>query len=167
MPSSEFQFDSEYLRSWRDLRRREVLFWLVVLSYVPGILLIIWIVNEIRDDVPEHMFAFLSAAWIAAFVAAAAYRQRFRCPRCGQLLFRRLIGFGPDSPKCLSCRLPRWASNRRQPGVTSEENLHHELPWAGEGSSACWVLRHPRFHGDANSDFDQERLTDKPPRLFR
>jgi hypothetical protein len=28
--------DPEYLRSWRDLLRRELLFWFFVLSYVPG-----------------------------------------------------------------------------------------------------------------------------------
>ncbi len=32
--------DPEYLRSWRDLRRRELLFWFLVLSYVSGSLLI-------------------------------------------------------------------------------------------------------------------------------
>src|SRR6266581_1017673 len=31
--------DPNYLRCWRDLRRRELLFWFFVLSYVPGFLL--------------------------------------------------------------------------------------------------------------------------------
>ena len=136
MPPSQFQFDSEYLRSWRDLRRREVLFWLVVLSYAPGILLIIWIMTEIHDDVHEHMFAFLSAAWIAAFVAAAAYRQRFRCPRCGQLFFRRLIGYDPDSRKCLSCGLPRWAFG---PLIGDSEKLHRRR--------ICTMSAHGRERG--------------------
>jgi len=47
--------DPEYLRSWRDLRRREFLFWFFVLSYVPGILLIIIIINAFDQGALEHL----------------------------------------------------------------------------------------------------------------
>ena len=60
--------DPNYLPSWRDLRRREFLFWFFVLSYVPGILLIIVVVNVFEHDVPEHIGIYFSGAWLAGFV---------------------------------------------------------------------------------------------------
>jgi hypothetical protein len=79
--------DPEYLRSWRDLRRRELLFWFFVLSYVPGILLIIFVVNVFYHDVPEHMGMYFSVAWLVGFVATSLYRQNFRCSRCRHFFF--------------------------------------------------------------------------------
>src|SRR6516165_10426558 len=81
--------DPKYLRAWRDLRRRELLFWFFVLSYVPGILLIIVVVNVFEHDAPEHIGIYFSAAWLAGFVGTSLYRQNFRCPRCHQLFFSR------------------------------------------------------------------------------
>ena len=51
--------DPQYLHSWRDLRRRELLFWFFVLSYVPGMLLIIAAVDVIGRDLPEHIKDFV------------------------------------------------------------------------------------------------------------
>jgi hypothetical protein len=59
--------DPKYLRSWRDLRRRDLLFWFFVLSYVPGILLIIVVVNVLDHDAPEHIGIYFSAVWLAGF----------------------------------------------------------------------------------------------------
>ena len=47
--------DPKYVRGWQDLRCREAVFWFFVLSYVPGILLIIPLVNVFNHDVPEHI----------------------------------------------------------------------------------------------------------------
>ena len=63
--------DPQYLTSWRDLRRREFLFWFFVLSYVPGILLIIVIVNVFEHDLPEHIGMYFSGAWLAGFAGAS------------------------------------------------------------------------------------------------
>ena len=63
--------DPQYLTSWRDLRRRELLFWFFVLSYVPGILLIIVIVNVFEHDLPEHIGMYFSGAWLAGFAGAS------------------------------------------------------------------------------------------------
>jgi hypothetical protein len=80
--------DQEYLQSWRDLRGRERLFWFFVPSYVPGVLLIIAVINAFGREVPEHIGTYFSAAWLAGFGGAGiyrqSYRQNFRCPRCRQ-----------------------------------------------------------------------------------
>jgi len=73
----------EYPRSWGDIRCRELLFWFFVLSYVPGMLLIIVLENDFHLSVPEHLGTYFSVAWLAGFAGASFYRQSFR--GCGQL----------------------------------------------------------------------------------
>jgi hypothetical protein len=63
----------QYLRSWRDLRRRELLFWLFVLSYVPGMLLIIAAVDVIGRDLPAHIGAYFSAVRVAIVFSSADF----------------------------------------------------------------------------------------------
>jgi hypothetical protein len=94
---------SNYVRNWRDLRRRQYLFWIVVLSFVPAVLLSILIVNLLGSDVPQYFGAAIGAAWLAAYVAADCYLHHFRCPRC-QGLFH--IGYvGQIARCCMHCRL--------------------------------------------------------------
>ena len=97
--------DPKYLRAWRDLRRRELLFWFFVLSYVPGILLIIVVVNVFEHDAPEHIGIYFSSAWLAGFVGTSLYRQNFRCPRCHRFFFRRYMLVDPYSRNCVHCNL--------------------------------------------------------------
>src|SRR5262252_5528805 len=97
--------DPQYLTSWRDLRRRELLFWFFVLSYVPGILLIIVVVNAFDHDAPEHIGIYFSAAWLTGFVGTSLYRQNFRCPRCHRFFFRRYMLVDPYSRNCVHCNL--------------------------------------------------------------
>ena len=99
--------DPTYQRSWRDLRRRELLFWFFVLSYVPGILLIIVLVNVFEHDLPEHLGMYFSGAWLAGFAGASFHRQNFRCPRCHQFFFRRFMFVDPESRSCVNCNLAR------------------------------------------------------------
>ncbi len=97
--------DPEYLRSWRDLRRRELLFWFLVLSYVSGSLLIIVAVNVFNHDVPEHLGIYFSGVWLAGFVGASRYRQNFRCPRCHHFFFHRFRPIEPHARNCVNCNL--------------------------------------------------------------
>jgi hypothetical protein len=99
----------EYPRRWNDLRCRELLFWFFVLSYVPGMLLIIVLVNDFYLFVPEHLGTYFSVAWLAGFAGASFYRQSFRCPRCGQLFFRRMRLLEPFARNCVNCNLARRA----------------------------------------------------------
>jgi hypothetical protein len=104
--------DSEYRQNWRDLCRREYLFWLVVLSYVPGLSLLIIGANVFDDELPQHAGAYFSVAWLTGFVATGLYRQNFRCPRCHHLFFRRFGFIDPDGHNCLNCNLARGASGQ-------------------------------------------------------
>ena len=101
--------DPEYLRSWRDLRRREFLLWFFVLSYVPGIVLIIIIINTFDHGALEHLGLYFSVAWLAGFVGTSLYRQNFRCPRCHHFFFRRFRFVNPYVRNCVNCDLACWA----------------------------------------------------------
>jgi hypothetical protein len=59
--------DPEYLRSGRDLRRREILFWPFVLSYAPSVLLIIVVVNVFPRETCQSALActFPERGWLA------------------------------------------------------------------------------------------------------
>jgi hypothetical protein len=94
-----------YSQSWGDLRCRELLFWFFVLSYVPGMVLTIVLVNEFPRSVPDRLGTYFSVVWLAGFAGASFYRQSFRCPRCGELFFRRMRVIEPSARKCVNCNL--------------------------------------------------------------
>jgi hypothetical protein len=109
LPGRTMWTNPQYLHSWRDLRRRELLFWFFVLSYVPGMLLIIAVVDVIGRDLPQHIGAYFSAAWLAGFGVASVYHQNFRCPRCHRFFFRRVRLSETGACKCMNCGLARGA----------------------------------------------------------
>ena len=74
---------------WRDLRRREWLRWLVILSFLPGSLLIMVGVSLLRDDVPDHFAVWIAGGWIGTLLAVDFHRRRFRCEYCRRLFHRR------------------------------------------------------------------------------
>jgi hypothetical protein len=97
--------DQEYLRSWRDFRRREFLFWFFVLTYVPGMVFIIVLMVSFDSDVLYRIGTFFSAAWLVGFAGASLYRQNFRCPRCHEFFFRRFKLLEPYARNCVHCNL--------------------------------------------------------------
>ena len=105
----EMWVDPEYLQSWRDLRRREFLFWFFVLSYIPGILFIIVVVDRFNNDLLDHIGTYFSSAWLVGFGSASLYRQNFRCPRCHRFFFRRFKLLEPYARNCVNCNLASGA----------------------------------------------------------
>jgi hypothetical protein len=101
--------DTDYARSWRDLRRREVALWLVVVSYLPALALAMLVVHLFRYDVPQHFIVWVAGGWIAGYLAASVYRGAFRCPRCQHLFLTKAENQGTPARACTHCRLPRWA----------------------------------------------------------
>ena len=98
-----------YAQSWGDLRSRALLFWFFVLSYVPGMVLIIVLTNEFPRSLPERLGTYFSVVWLAGFAGASFYLQSFRCPRCGQFFFRRMRLIEPSARECVNCNLARGA----------------------------------------------------------
>lgn len=124
MPGFGTHASQIYQRSWQDLRRRDLVFKLVVVSYVPGMALAILATEVFANYVSTRLAVYAAAVWLTMFVAVDLYRQAFRCPRCDHHFFRRSIWRGPDSRNCLNCDLPLWAEDeQRRMRPESQERL--------------------------------------------
>jgi hypothetical protein len=93
---------------WTEYRRKRNLFWLVLVSYVPGVLVfglsLQWLLGS---ELPIY---FVAGAWMIAFIVTASRMTAWRCPRCGKSFFRTFWGQNPFALKCVHCRLPKWDS---------------------------------------------------------
>jgi hypothetical protein len=103
---------SEYAAAWRDLRRCERTFFVVFITFAPGVLTLSWAFGILlgpHDDGPALVIAIL---WAAVGGIVAIRHGLFRCPRCRQPFFVTRLGFSnPLSRRCLHCKLPIYASN--------------------------------------------------------
>jgi hypothetical protein len=72
----------EYEHAWAALRRRNFVVRLVVLSFLPGIALLILVTNCAYGDVPDHFGSWVGGSWLTALFCAFIYQRSFRCPRC-------------------------------------------------------------------------------------
>jgi hypothetical protein len=98
----------EYEHAWAALRRRNFVVRLVVLSFLPGIALLILVTNCAYGDVPDHFGSWVGGSWLTAFFCAFIYRRSFRCPRCREPFFARSSFHSGDL--CSRCDLPLWAN---------------------------------------------------------
>jgi hypothetical protein len=105
MLTVDFPSGERYKHGWRDLRRRETVFWLTAVSFVPGVLLIMLVISNFQDDVPQHFGTWVGGSWLSTIFATGLYRRLFRCPRCRKFFFR--WGFDQNPFACASCKLPR------------------------------------------------------------
>jgi len=60
--------DPKYLRSWRDLRRRHLLFWFFVLGYVPGIRSVVGWLRRSKFLSSEFSVPAVSPAFLSSFL---------------------------------------------------------------------------------------------------
>jgi hypothetical protein len=107
--------DADYEQNWRDLRRRELAFWTVVLSYLPAMGLTILVASLLHHDVPKDFAIWIGGGWIAVYIGASLYRRRFRCPRCHNFFFRRGGDQSSSPPTCAHCALPCWTPKDPDP----------------------------------------------------
>ena len=71
-----------YDAQWREYRRRRNLFWLIWLTYIPGVLVIgLPLESLIKSEVPIYFVAF---GWLIAFAVAGWRLSYWRCPHCGK-----------------------------------------------------------------------------------
>jgi predicted RNA-binding Zn-ribbon protein involved in translation (DUF1610 family) len=110
---------SSYGVAWRDLRARKIIFWAILLGYVPGVLAIFLIVglplSALTGVKPDYFFYTIASCWMAAFVVASVRVALFSCPRCGKSFFAKWWYRNPFAKKCVHCGLPKWA-NLEMPG---------------------------------------------------
>jgi hypothetical protein len=77
--------------AWQDFRRRKRLFWILFLLYLPVTVLISLTLRSLGfPDLPAIAAAIF---WLLAWLLAAEWLSRFRCPSCAQSFFgKRGIG---------------------------------------------------------------------------
>src|SRR5262249_4573163 len=73
--------------------------------YVPGIAIIIVLMDRFGSDVLDRIGTYFSAVWLVGFAGASFYRQHFHCPRCHKFFFRRFKLLEPYARNCVNCYL--------------------------------------------------------------
>lgn len=95
---------SSYAPRWAVLRRSEYIFYTV---WIGGMLLAL--VLTVRFRFHNNLLGIL---WLGGTYAASVPIGNFRCPRCGELYFKRRIAIGyfynTFTRKCLHCGLRKW-----------------------------------------------------------
>lgn len=99
-------------RDWRDLDRRETLYLVVTIGYVPFVLSLLLAATFVAGDVPRWFGIAAGLGGISAFYGCSAYLQSFRCPDCG---FRFNEALGRGAKQCAHCHLERGTVGRRKP----------------------------------------------------
>lgn len=89
--------------AWRDLDRRSALLWVVFFGFIPGVLLLAYVLNE------RTLPGLVALAWMAAIAWAGLRMASFTCPRCGRAFFETWYFFKPLRHNCAHCDLPRSA----------------------------------------------------------
>ena len=100
---------TDYDAAWADLKWRIRMFWIVVLTYLPGVALITWLGSLIWPSHREQVGLVVAILWMIAFAATGFYRSFFRCPRCGKLFFQTDFWINTIAGRCMHCGLRRWS----------------------------------------------------------
>jgi hypothetical protein len=111
--------EGPYSPAWRRYRRLSRTFWVLFLSFLPGVA----VVSRL-PAVPRGGDAVFVAglAWMIAFSAIGYAKWNLQCPRCGELFFHKFDDrawrmswrHNPFARRCMHCGLPKWAA--RDPG---------------------------------------------------
>ena len=99
-----------YDESWRNLRTRIRLFWIIWAGGIPVIMLVVIPLSHVFRNATLWVGGGLGVLWLGGFAVAGIYRSLFRCPRCGRRFFLGSRWLNPYARKCLNCGLKRWSS---------------------------------------------------------
>lgn len=96
-----------YTQQWLEYRKRDTLFWIIFLGFLPGVGLIGIPLSRLLGL--EELAMVVAGIWIFAFAIAANYRAFWRCPRCRKPFFHKWWYNNFFATKCLHCKLPKYA----------------------------------------------------------
>jgi hypothetical protein len=109
--------EGPYAAAWRRYQRWCWTFWLLFVLYLPALAILSRAMGWTRGSgTPIVVAAF---AWTIAFGIVGYQTGNFRCPRCGELFFRKFDDRiwrrtwvqKPFARRCLHCGLPKWAGH--------------------------------------------------------
>jgi hypothetical protein len=117
--------DRQYLDSWRDLRLRKRLFYLVVLGFPVlwiGLRFLVALISPPPQDIPFRADPWIPVAYIVMWIATGIYLNFYRCPRCEKLFFLGTPGVIFFKRSCVHCGL---ADNEKNFAKASDPNEQH------------------------------------------
>jgi hypothetical protein len=92
---------------WQDYRRRRRIFFVIWVTYVPGVFILSYPLSKMFDSgMPVYAIA---GAWMLAFVISSIYLSSFPCPRCHRSFFYTWWFHNPFARRCVHCGLPKWS----------------------------------------------------------
>ena len=101
------RIEDSYSAQWVDCRRRDILFWTVVLTFIPaGVLIGGTFARLFHSDLA---IGIVGGTWMVAFVVTHFYRTSWKCPRCHKPFFHGFWYYKILAEKCVHCRLPKYA----------------------------------------------------------
>jgi hypothetical protein len=96
-----------YTARWDEYRKTRNLFWLVFLTYLPGVAIIgIPLARLSRSRI---VFFVTLGLWWLAFMATGLSLSFWKCPRCRKRFFSKWWYHNSFARKCVHCKLPKWA----------------------------------------------------------
>jgi hypothetical protein len=108
-----------FAAAWRDLRRRTIVYAIVMLSILPlTFVLEITPYSQLPEihllsyaQVPARLFAFFAiAVWLVGYFSASMWLTQFRCPRCGERFYEGWVAYH----KCAYERLRKLRDARKR-----------------------------------------------------
>ncbi|MDD5492036.1 MAG: hypothetical protein PHV60_05075 [bacterium] len=97
-----------YEHQWQEYKKRRNLFWIIWLTYLPGVLIIGYPLGKFfRSETP---FIILAVVWMVFFIIAGTRFSYWKCPRCGNSYFAKWWYANQFVRKCVHCKLPKWAN---------------------------------------------------------
>jgi hypothetical protein len=101
------QHNSDYIEQWKELRKRERLFWGLLLGYIPGVIVLSYFLKGSFQS--EKAFEVVAVLWLLFCAIAGIRLNKFPCPRCGSPFFYKRWFHNPYAKRCLHCELPKGA----------------------------------------------------------
>jgi hypothetical protein len=97
----------DYTAAWNDDRRRAGWFYF---SWLGGLVVIAVGAGFARSLLGDSqtVIQFLVPVYVIGFFITSYRKNRFSCPRCGNLFFRGRFWANAFARKCMHCGLPKW-----------------------------------------------------------
>ena len=127
--------EKSYERNWSDYRRRRRWGYIMVITWIPLVLLSIYLTD--RFPSAKSYFTAGILVYMGIFFLVGTWVGLWPCPRCGAPFFlTRWLYYRRSADKCVHCGLPKWALEEEV--ATPNNSLQRTADGArvGEGQSS-------------------------------
>lgn len=112
-----------YEKNWAEYRKRRKLFWIIFLTYLPGVAIIGAPLGQLFKS--ETSYLIVAIIWMCAFAVSGLRFSFWKCPRCEKCFSLRWHSSNPFTSRCLHCGLAKWElSDTRSSDELSSDQFH-------------------------------------------